>query len=372
MKALMVTLPTALVVLTLALMSSDPGGPALAFGVAALASCPHPLAAAWAALGISLALGQNIPADLDGISLAGMISMGLVCAALTRSLSGPEGLLATAKAHLVLGLLALSSLALLYLPDARALLETVEGAPLYFSAFVQDLSDGTRLKAVFRASAEVSLVSSMTKSILAAMMVGSLFVVLVGAMRGSREIERLGWTLAVVTGCGLFALGLAGQAGLIGTQITLADSLGNWEALAEMSTPGLAIDSVETSGVGYIGYSSRPAIDVLRVIGGLGLAWVALKQLRRRGDVGQTLPSGRAMPGLLLASLFLFSALVFLQYRGGVFYILSATLLLTLVTSFLGGYSSTSRVVPQSLTFGALCLIVLAIVAPTAGWVLVG
>ena len=58
-------------------MSSEPGGPALAMGIAALGSCPHPLALAWAGLGISLAMGQIVLLPIEIVSVAGMASLDL-------------------------------------------------------------------------------------------------------------------------------------------------------------------------------------------------------------------------------------------------------------------------------------------------------
>ena len=372
MKGLLITVPASLVALTMALMSSEPGGPALALGIAALGSCPHPLALAWAGLGVSLAMGQIVPLPIEIVSVAGMASLGLACAVLTRSISGARGLLANAKPESLLVLCAVIALALLYLPDSRALLETQDGQPLYITAFAQDLSTGVRVQTLFRASADVSMVSPWVTIALAASLGICLFVVLLGSMRGNPEIERLGWTVTVVSGSTFAMLGLAGQLGLVGSAIELKDVFGDWQALAEMSTSGLVLDKVLYPEFGYVGFSSRPAVDLLRVIIGAALVLLALGELRRRVAWESSDDEGRARPELLIAGLLLFAALVFFQYGGGVFYVLSATLLLTIIAGILGNQSSTSKLVPQSLSFGALSLTVLAIVGPTAGWILAG
>ena len=353
-------------------MSDDPTGPALAFGVAALGSCPHPLAIGWAFVGTLLALGQTVPVPVDVNMAAAMVSLGLACAVFTRVLTGEHGLLTGAARELVLALIAVVALTLLFVPDGRALLETADGEPLYVTAFAQDLSNGVRAQTIFRASADVSIVSPGVKVALVSSLFVCLFVVLLGRMRNNWDIRRVGWTLAVVAGSVLAVLGLAGQFGLLGTAIELSDVYGDWKALSALSSSGLVLDAVNNPEFGYIGFSSRPAVDALRVLVGCTLLWTGLKALRASAHAQQAAQATMARPGLLIGPLCAFSALVFLQHHGGVFHVLCAVLLLALVAGFLGRQARAPRVLLQALSFGALCLVVLAMVGPTAGWVLIG
>jgi hypothetical protein len=373
MMGLFVTVPASLVAITLALQSGDPAGPALAMGVAALGSCPRPVAFAWAVLAISLAMGQTVPAELNLVSLAAMLSLGLVCACLTRTLTGSRGMLATTHpTHLLLCFTVLS-LALLWLPDSRALLETEGGEPLYFTALVQDTTEGIRFETAFRGSAAVSIVGGATKFGMSVLAFTMAFFVLLGSLRDDSHLRWIGWVCGVVTGSCLLALGSAGQFGLIGNSIDLSSSLNQWDVLAELNSPGLVVDRVNTLSTGYLGWSSRPAVDMLRIVGGIVLAWTCFWQLRvRKNDHQDVVEEVRTVRlELFLAALFVLGAMTCLQHHGGVFYVLSAILLLTTSASFLGIFSSTSKFVPQALVLGALCLVLLATVGPAAGWILV-
>jgi hypothetical protein len=330
----------------------------------------------WVSPLLALALvpsGQIVPVELNPVSLAGLLSLGLVCACLSRVSTGPQGILARAnQVHLLL-CFTVVSLALLWLPDSRALLETEGGEPLYFTAVVQDTTDGIRFETVFRGSVAVSIIGSAIKFGLSVLALAMSFFVLLGSLRDDSHLKWVGWVCGVVAGSCLIALGAAGQFGLFGSSIDLGSSLNDWDVLAELSGSGLVVDRVNTVQTGYIGWSSRPALDLLRILGGFALGWTCFWQLRVRQ--AEPLPgadsTGRVRVELFLAALFALLAMTCLQHREGVFYVLSAILLLTTSASFLGLFSSTSKLVPQVLVFGALCLVLLATVGPAAGWILV-
>jgi len=352
--------------LVIAATSPDPTGPATAIALAAFLAMPSPLALGWAGLASVLALGETSAVEFRPLALAGTLALGLSLGGLSRFLSGRGGLFAPSKRLMALTLMGLVGLTLVWLPDGRILLETSDGEPLYASATVQSVLDGTRFQTFFRASVLSSPASETVKVALSAALIMGLLLVPYGAFVPHKRAEKAGWMVALLAGLALGVYAMWGQVQAFGAIVELPDADNLRAYLTHIGDGSLVVDEVQLPPEAFLGLSSRPALHVLRLVGGLSLALLAFKSLRERVGAEDVRPAASLELGT--AALFLLGALACMELSGGAFYVICAALLLTLVVSFLGLFTACHRHLVDAMAFGALCLVLLATLGPMAGW----
>lgn len=368
MKSLpsLVSLAVALGTLGVVAASPQPAGPGTAFAVAALVACTSRLSLGWSLMALSLVVGEVAPVPLSVLPLAATLAFGLALGALTRALKTSELSDPAKGTHLgAIGVMSGVAILVIWLPDARLLLETSDGSPLMLSASVQRAEDGTFFHSLLRASADQAFLDGGFKSLLSVLVLLPLGVVAWARAQEREGAERIGRMMTVLAGALLWAWGVAAPLLTWGETSLVADAEAARLVASSLGDASLIVTSIQTPEAGFIGWSSRPVVDVLRLIGGLTLI---ASTLRAPSQAGSSAAASRtASPERGWAALALVAACVCLP-SGGPGVVALAALLLTLVGAFVGTLRPTHARLPHILNVAALCCVVFAVVGPVAGW----
>lgn len=344
--------------------SADPLGPSLVLGLGALVAADLPIGALLAVLALSSPAAQVLPGSVAALTTASAVSAGLGLGLTARFASRGASLWGGPGAPVTMVWLTLGLSLLMWLPGDMVRLVGPDGGVLLVDVVIQDASQGTRFLRQLPAWTTAASPTGALHASIPWIGCAVLFWILVARASAHVSMERAGWRMIQLLGIGLVAVGVIDGAQLLTGDLALPTTHDLQLGLARLAGSDLSAEVVGALDGGRLGLSSRPMVDLLRVILGGVFVFMGLRAL---GHAAPAFAQGRAEP-MLPVAVGLLGASAFMTPGQTVGLGLAAAVTL-LVASWVAGHLMGPRArTPHDLTWGALVVTCFTWLAPVAGW----
>lgn len=355
------------VALAITLSSGAPEPAAVCAAMAALAA-----AGSWVGLGlglVALSVGLGPGEPTSALTLAAAALSGLGIGAMLRAIEPAESWLTKGRSVstgvLLLGLVVLATV----VPDSPAQLVDAQGQPLLVDAVIQDALTGRRAATVVPAIIEVPAPAAGNLDLAPWVALGGAFLLLLSrAGRERPRVERFAWMVAAVAAGLVLASGALGQVELFGAAVTLPTEGELATALSRSAGGAIAVRDLQLPAEAFLALHSRPGVDVLRIVAGLAVLALALRQLWRPPAVPVEAPDTLGGP-FLLGGLALMVVGCFLAPGTGTALALVSAIALGAGALVSGSLIARGARAPFDLVVAGAIVGILAWIGPAAGWI---